>query len=235
MTRLRVSLQGATLALGVDRLDYSKGITNRVVAFERVLQMEPGWARCIALLQIAVPSRGRIEAYSALKKEVEAAIGEINGRHADVDWAPIRYLNKSFSQATLAGFYRLARVGLVTPLHDGMNLVAKEYVAAQDPADPGVLILSEFAGAAKELDAALLVNPHDIEGMAKTISRAVIMTADERREPSANHDREAPAAPGPAWFAHFVASLKSVRTRRAHPSANIVPLDRFDIGPPAGL
>jgi trehalose 6-phosphate synthase len=209
--RLRNSLQGAKLAVGVDRLDYSKGIANRVLAFECVLQSEPGWARRISLLQIAVPSRGRIAAYGALKKEVAALIGEINGRYADVDWVPIRYLNKSFAQSTLAGFYRLARIGLVTPLHDGMNLVAKEYVAAQDSADPGVLILSEFAGAAKELDAALLVNPHDIDGMANSIAKAIVMTGDERRERWQAMYAKLQARPVQAWFADFVATLSQAR------------------------
>ena len=101
----------------------------------------------------------------------------MNGRHGEVDWTPVRYVNKGYAQATLAGFYREAQVGLVTPLHDGMNLVAKEYVAAQNPADPGVLVLSEFAGAARELDAAVLVNPHDIDGMAQAIGRALLHAA----------------------------------------------------------
>jgi trehalose 6-phosphate synthase len=213
VARLRASLQGGKLVLGVDRLDYSKGITNRVEAFDRLLQSEPAWARRLSLLQIAVPSRGCIEAYGALKKEVAALIGEVNGRHADVDWVPIRYLNKSFSQASLAGFYRLARVGLVTPLHDGMNLVAKEYVAAQDPAAPGVLVLSEFAGAAKELDAALLVNPHDIEGMANSIAKAVVMSGDERRSRWQSLYARLRARPVQAWYADFTAALP--RTRRA--------------------
>ncbi len=223
---LRTSLHGARLALGVDRLDYSKGITNRMRAFEQVLQAEPEWGRRISLLQIAVPSRGHIPAYESLRKEVAGLVGEINGRYGDVDWVPIRYINKGFSQAALAGFYRVARIGLVTPLHDGMNLVAKEYVAAQNPADPGVLVLSEFAGAAKELEAALLVNPHDICSMAKTISRAVIMSADERRERWETMIAKLRMRPVQAWFADFVASLESVRTRRSHPSANIVPLPR---------
>ena len=132
------------------------------------------WSRSssarVSLLQVAVPTRGNIRAYRDLKAELASLVGEINGRHGEVDWIPIRYLNKSFSQLTLAGFYRAAHVGLVTPLQDGMNLVAKEYVAAQNPFDPGVLVLSAFAGAAKQLDAALLVNPHDIEGMARQIA-----------------------------------------------------------------
>ncbi len=167
------SLQGAKLVLGVDRLDYSKGLANRVRAFDRMLEIEPALKRNVALLQVAVPSRGNIRAYRELKAELAALVSEVNGRHGEVDWTPIRYLNKGFSQLTLAGFYRIAHVGLVTPLHDGMNLVAKEYVAAQNPFDPGVLVLSSFAGAAKELDTALLVNPHDIDGMARQIATAL--------------------------------------------------------------
>ncbi|HTP92098.1 MAG TPA: trehalose-6-phosphate synthase [Xanthobacteraceae bacterium] len=218
VSRLRTSLQGK-LALGVDRLDYSKGITNRMQAFDKVLQAEPGWARRISLLQIAVPSRGRIPAYGELKKEIATLVGEINGRHADVDWAPIRYLNKSFAQSTLAGFYRLAHIGLVTPLYDGMNLVAKEYVAAQDAADPGVLILSEFAGAAKELDAALLVNPHDIDSMSQNISRAIVMSADERRARWESMNAKIRKRPVQAWFADFVSALGQVRRGAQRPAA----------------
>ena len=137
-----------------------------------MLENEPSLKRKVSLLQVAVPSRGNIKAYRELKAELATLVSEINGRHGEVDWTPIRYLNKGFSQLTLAGFYRTAHVGLVTPLHDGMNLVAKEYVAAQNPLDPGVLVLSSFAGAAKELDAALLVNPHDIDAVARQIAKA---------------------------------------------------------------
>src|SRR5262249_49844936 len=141
----------------------------------------PHLARTVSLLQIATPSRGAIEAYGQLQNDVARLVSDVNGRHGEVDWTPIRYLNKGFGQAVLAGLYRTAQVGVVTPLHDGMNLVAKEYVAAQNPADPGVLVLSKFAGAAHELDAALLVNPHDIDGMARTIATALSMPLTERR------------------------------------------------------
>ena len=135
----------------------------------------------MSLLQIATPSRGAIEAYGNLQSEVAKLVSDVNGIHGEVDWTPIRYLNKGFGQAVLAGLYRTAQVGVVTPLQDGMNLVAKEYVAAQNPADPGVLVLSKFAGAANELDTALLVNPHDIDGMARTIATALSMPLTERR------------------------------------------------------
>jgi trehalose 6-phosphate synthase len=131
----------------------------------------------------------------------------VNGRHGEVDWTPVRYVNKGYAQATLAGFYREAQVALVTPLHDGMNLVAKEYVAAQNPADPGVLVLSEFAGAAKELDAAVLVNPHDIDGMGQAFGRAFFMPVEERRARWNAMMARLKANTVHKWFADFVAAL----------------------------
>jgi trehalose 6-phosphate synthase len=209
--RLRSSLQGSKLVLGADRLDYSKGLLNRIRAFGRMLDLESSLKRAVSLLQVAVPSRGSIRAYRELRAELAALVGEINGRHGEVDWMPIRYLNKGFSQATLAGCYRIAQVGLVTPLHDGMNLVAKEYVAAQNPFDPGVLVLSAFAGAAKELDAALIVNPHDIDGMAHEIARALTMRLDERRERWQSMIRKLRDAPLQSWFSDFLDALSVVR------------------------
>ena len=155
VSRLRRSLNGEKLAIGVDRLDYSKGLINRIKAFDRMWTLHPSLARSVSLLQIATPSRGAIEAYGNLQSDVAKLVSDVNGLHGEVDWTPIRYLNKGYSQAVLAGLYRTAQVGVVTPLQDGMNLVAKEYVAAQNPVDPGVLVLSKFAGAANELDTAL--------------------------------------------------------------------------------
>ena len=217
ISRLRASLQGAKLVLGVDRLDYSKGLANRVRAFDRMLDNEPGLKREVSLLQVAVPSRGNIKAYRELKNELETLVTEINGRHGEVDWTPIRYLNKGFSQITLAGFYRTAHVGLVTPLHDGMNLVAKEYVAAQNPLNPGVLVLSSFAGAAKELDAALLVNPHDIDAMARQIAAALRMSVEERRERWELMVTKLRRAPVQDWFTDFLQTLAAVRRAPALP------------------
>ena len=213
VSRLRASLQGAKLVLGVDRLDYSKGLANRVRAFDRMLDARPEFKRAVAFLQVAVPSRGNIRAYRELKEELAALVGEVNSRHGEVDWIPIRYLNKSFSQLTLAGFYRAAHVGLVTPLQDGMNLVAKEYVAAQNPFDPGVLVLSEFAGAAKELDTALLVNPHDVDAMGRQMAAALSMSLDERRERWHAMMAKLRAHSVQSWFAEFLRTLAD--TRRA--------------------
>jgi trehalose 6-phosphate synthase len=211
VTRLRSSLHGAKLVIGVDRVDYSKGIANRLHGFARLLQAQPSLRRAVALLQIAVPSREQIEAYGQLNAELATLVTDVNARLGEVDWTPIRYLNRSFSQPTLAGFYRTAQVGLVTPLHDGMNLVAKEYVAAQNPFDPGVLVLSEFAGAARVLDGALLVNPHDIDGVAAAIASALGMPGDERRERWERMMRLLRGTSVQSWFADFVAALAETR------------------------
>jgi trehalose 6-phosphate synthase len=223
VSRLRLSLQNTKLVLGVDRLDYSKGIANRIRAFDRLLLAEPQLKRQVSLLQIAVPTRGQIEAYRQLRTELATLVGEINGRHADVDWMPVRYLNKGFAQSTLAGFYRTAQVGLVTPLQDGMNLVAKEYVAAQNPSDPGVLVLSEFAGAAKELETALLVNPHDIDAMARKISTALSMSLEERRERWNVMIQTLRSGSVQDWFSDFVRALEEVRGATVAVAARSLP------------
>ena len=215
VSRLRRSLHGEKLAIGVDRLDYSKGLVNRLCAFDRMWTLQPALARAVSLLQIATPSRGTIEAYGNLQNELAKLVSEVNGRHGEVDWTPIRYLNKGFSQTVLAGLYRTAQVGVVTPLHDGMNLVAKEYVAAQNPADPGVLVLSKFAGAANELDTALLVNPHDIDGMARTIATAVSMPLAERRLRWEAMMVKLRAGTIQQWFADFVDTLEASQSGKS--------------------
>ena len=136
----------------------------------------------MTLMQVAPPSRSDVGGYSEIRHDLESTAGNINGRFADFDWVPIRYLNKSFERAELTCFYRTARIGLVTPLRDGMNLVAKEYVAAQNPDDPGALVLSRFAGAAHELDGALIVNPYDVDDVANALYQALNMPLDERQE-----------------------------------------------------
>lgn len=179
---LRASLGQRDLAIGVDRLDYSKGLPERFHGFERYLERHRGNGTPLTYLQIAPVSRGNVEEYRQLRAELEQIAGHINGTHSRADWTPLRYVNRNFAHATLTGFYRMAAVGLVTPLRDGMNLVAKEYVASQDPEDPGVLVLSHFAGAAHELRHALLVNPHDLDGVADAIAFAAAMPLGERRE-----------------------------------------------------
>jgi trehalose 6-phosphate synthase len=215
VSRLRRSLNGEKLAIGVDRLDYSKGLVNRISAFDRMWTEHPHLLRAVSLLQIATPSRGTIEAYCKLQADMARLVSEVNGRHGEVDWTPIRYLNKGFSQQVLAGLYRTAQVGVVTPLHDGMNLVAKEYVAAQNPADPGVLVLSKFAGAASELDTALQVNPHDIDGMARTIATALSMPLTERRLRYEAMMAKLRRHTIQHWFAEFVDALGDCQLARA--------------------
>jgi len=180
--RLQASLAGRALAIGVDRLDYSKGIPERFRAFARFLERHPDQRGTLTFLQIAPVSRGGVGEYRALRRELEQLAGHINSGLAEPDWTPVRYVNRNYPHATLTGFYRMARIALVTPLRDGMNLVAKEYVAAQDPDDPGVLVLSSFAGAARELQGALQVNPYDLDGVADAIAVAAQMPLEERRE-----------------------------------------------------
>lgn len=181
--RLRDSLLDREMVVGVDRLDYSKGLPQRFQAFETLLENYADNRGRVVLMQIAPPTRTDVQEYIDIRQELESLSGHINGTYAEFDWTPIRYLNKSFPRRSLLAFYRLSKVGLVTPLRDGMNLVAKEYVAAQDPDDPGVLVLSRFAGAAAELAAgALIVNPYDVEQVAESLQRALSMPLAERQE-----------------------------------------------------
>jgi trehalose 6-phosphate synthase len=180
--RLVESLGGRQLIIGVDRLDYSKGILGRIEAVGELLASRPDYRNRITLVQIAAPSRIDVVRYRKLRREIEGIAGRVNGKHAEIDWVPVRYLNRVFPRRQLAGFYRVARLGLVTPLRDGMNLVAKEYVAAQRAEDPGVLVLSRFAGAAREMSGALIVNPFDIVEMAEAIDRGLRMPLAERQE-----------------------------------------------------
>jgi trehalose 6-phosphate synthase/phosphatase len=168
------------MVLGVDRLDYTKGIPQRMRAFARLLELHPEHREGVVLLQIAVPSRSQVGEYRELKREIDELVGNINGRFATAGWSPIRYLYRSFGQERLSALYRDADVALITPLRDGMNLVAKEFVACQVE-DPGVLVLSRLAGAADTMREALLVNPYDVDGTAEAIHRALGMDEDERR------------------------------------------------------
>lgn len=181
-TRLVVSAVGRDMIVGVDRLDYSKGLQERFAAYELLLNSRPDLREKVFLLQIAPPSRGDVASYQQIRADLSAMSGSINGEFASIDWVPIRYVNQGHSRDELFGIYRAAKVGLVTPLRDGMNLVAKEYVAAQDPADPGVLVLSCFAGAAAQLKEAVIVNPHSAEDIADGIARALAMPLAERQE-----------------------------------------------------
>jgi trehalose 6-phosphate synthase len=178
---LAASLGGRDLVIGVDRLDYSKGLIQRLDAFDNFLANHSAWIGKVTYLQITPKNRAEIPEYAELEKALGSAAGRINGKYGEVSWTPIRYVNRVYGRSVLAGLYRTARVGLVTPLRDGMNLVAKEYVAAQDPDDPGVLILSRFAGAANDLRRAVLVNPYDAESVAGALAQALTMPIEERR------------------------------------------------------
>ncbi|MEO8112975.1 MAG: trehalose-6-phosphate synthase, partial [Phenylobacterium sp.] len=202
------------LIVGVDRLDYSKGLEERFLGFERFLADNPDIRREVLMLQIAPVSRESVEAYQEIRARLDSLSGRINGEFADVDWQPFRYVNKNYRRDELAGIYGAARVGLVTPLRDGMNLVAKEYVAAQNPEDPGVLILSRFAGAAGQMKEALLVNPNSPEEVAEALKRALAMEKPERIERWSalfeNVQREDVAA----WRDAFVSALQGAEERR---------------------
>ncbi|RYB03030.1 alpha,alpha-trehalose-phosphate synthase (UDP-forming) [Lichenibacterium ramalinae] len=175
------SLQGRKLVVGVDRLDYSKGIVHRVEGYRHFLETAPDWRNRVTYLQVTPKSRSDIPEYNDMSDDVNRLVGSVNGEFGEAAWTPIRYVNRSYPRTALAGIFRVAAAALVTPLRDGMNLVAKEYVASQDGEDPGVLILSQFAGAAAELDTALIVNPHETEGMAQAMRVALEMPLDERQ------------------------------------------------------
>ncbi len=169
------------LLVGVDRLDYSKGLPQRMRAFQELLLRHPDTHKRATLIQIASPSREDVSAYTDILHELESLCGSINGNFGDLEWMPVRYIHRTVARPRLPGLYRASRVALVTPLRDGMNLVAKEFIAAQDPEDPGVLVLSRFAGAAEQLSEALLVNPYDTQGTANAIQMALQMPLEERR------------------------------------------------------
>ncbi len=179
---LQQTLSAHDIIVGVDRIDYSKGLAERFYAFRQLLQNHPETHGRVVFMQIAQPSRSDVPEYRKIRRELDGIAGEIMGRYADYDWAPVQYMSRSFARATVLGLLAVSRVGLVTPLRDGMNLVAKEFVATQAADDPGVLILSRLAGAAQELTAALLVNPYDIDEVASSLARALNMPQRERRE-----------------------------------------------------
>lgn len=212
--RMAVSLMGRKLIVGVDRLDYTKGLTERFASYEQFLEAFPENQGQVTFLQIAPPSRSDVLAYGEIRRGLEQCAGRLNGRFAEADWTPIRYLNRDYTHATTMGFLRAAKVALVTPVRDGMNLVAKEFVAAQDPDDPGVLILSPMAGAAEELHSALQVNPYDKRGMAQALQTALNMPLHERQQ---RHEQMLAAVRQHDihnWYGSFVHDLTGERLRR---------------------
>ena len=228
--RLQESLVGRYLMIGVDRLDYSKGLPNRFEAFNRLLSRFPEHKQHVSFLQIAAPSREEVKEYAALRPELNRIAGDINGRHGAFDWVPLRYMSQNVARSTLAGFYRVARAGVVTPSRDGMNLVAHEYVAAQDPADPGVLILSRFAGAASYFEDALIVNPFDPDEVAEAMHEALVMPLEERRHfTGATYRARVCAMTAEAYCDTFLQALAPTQRghpRRPHPGKWIRPWPR---------
>ena len=206
-------LHDRALIIGVDRLDYSKGLEERFRAIERLFQNYPENRGQVSYIQIAPKTRAGVRAYDDIRHALEQATGEINGEFADIDWIPIRYLNRAFDRPTLMEFFHEAAVGLVTPIRDGMNLVAKEFVASQNPEDPGVLVLSLLAGAAHELTDAVLVNPYDIDGVADGIQKALTMPLGERKERHAGMIEVLRRNDITAWRTRFVDALIEAHAR----------------------
>jgi trehalose 6-phosphate synthase len=205
---LREQYSTRQLLVGVDRLDYSKGLPQRLRAVQRLLQDHPENRRRAVMIQVAAPSRESVTAYADLRRELEGLTGAINGEFGELDWMPVRYLHRAVARRRLPGLFRASRVALVTPLRDGMNLVAKEFVAAQDPDDPGVLVLSRFAGAAEQMTDALLVNPYDTQAVANAIQRALQMPLDERRARHARLLAGIRAFDVHWWHRHFLTTLQ---------------------------
>lgn len=214
------------ILLGVDRMDYTKGIPERLRAYRKFLQDYPEWRGKVVLIQVAVPSRERVPRYARLRREVDELIGEINGDWSTADWSPITYLRRNLPQAELAALYACADVALVTPLRDGLNLVAKEYVACKSSGD-GVLVLSEFAGAAAEMGEALLVNPYDEEDLSATIARALSIGETEKRERMMALYRRVNKNNVFAWGDRFIKNLTTAaQTRSERPHNEPLPLEK---------
>ena len=209
------SALGRSIIVGVDRLDYSKGLEDRFLAYERFLADNPDRRTGVFLLQITPSSRAEIDDYQEIRAVLESHTGRINGAYADVDWTPIRYVNRNYRRDELAGIYRAARIGLVTPLRDGMNLVAKEYVAAQDSDNPGVLILSRFAGAALQMKEALIVNPFSIDDVAEALRQGLVMDLAERKRRWETLMHGVTTHDVTAWRDGFVQALRQVQAARA--------------------
>jgi trehalose 6-phosphate synthase len=197
--------------IGVDRLDYSKGLPDRMRAFRRLLELYPENTKAVTFMQIAPPSREDVEAYADIRIELEQLSGSINGQFADFDWTPVRYIHRLVPRHALAALFRASQVGFVSPLRDGMNLVAKEYIAAQDDADPGVLVLSKFAGSAEDLREAVIVNPYDVDEMAHRLAQALTMPIKERRRRQRALMVRVRERDANAWQTSFLEALEAAR------------------------
>ncbi|HCT4435840.1 TPA: alpha,alpha-trehalose-phosphate synthase [Klebsiella aerogenes] len=212
LAQLKAELKGVKNIFSVERLDYSKGLPERFQAYEALLENYPQHRGKIRYTQIAPTSRGDVQAYQDIRHQLETAAGRINGHYGQLGWTPLYYLNQHFDRKLLMKVFRYSDVGLVTPLRDGMNLVAKEFVAAQDPANPGVLVLSQFAGAANELTSALIVNPYDRDEVAAALDRALTMPLAERIIRHGKMLKAIESNDIDNWQAQFVADLKRVKS-----------------------
>lgn len=213
LAQLKNELKNVKNIFSVERLDYSKGLPERFLAFETLLDKFPQHHGKIRYTQIAPTSRGEVQAYQDIRHQLETEAGRINGRYGQLGWTPLYYLNQHFDRKILMKVFRYAEVGLVTPLRDGMNLVAKEYVAAQDPADPGVLVLSQFAGAANEMISALIVNPYDRDDVANALNRALTMPLTERISRHAEMMKIIKENDIDRWQARFIDDLNQITAR----------------------
>jgi trehalose 6-phosphate synthase len=215
--RMKASLIGQSLVLGVDRLDPAKGLAERLDAFGRLLERKPEWRGRASLLQIAAASRQDVASYRSLRRDIEAIAGRINAAYGEPDWTPVRLVTRAVKRDTIAGYMRMARVCLVTSLRDGMNVVAKEFVAAQNPADPGVLVLSRFAGAAEQLKDAVLVNPNDPEAMTDVLDAALRMDLAARKQRWARLWHVLQLRSAHEWGVEFLAALEEAVAERTQP------------------
>ena len=213
LAQLKAELKHVKNIFSVERLDYSKGLPERFLAYETLLDKYPQHHGKIRYTQIAPTSRGEVQAYQDIRHQLESEAGRINGRFGQLGWTPLFYLNQHFERKILMKVFRYADVGLVTPLRDGMNLVAKEYVAAQDPEDPGVLVLSQFAGAANELTSALIVNPYDRDDVANALNRALNMPLTERISRHAEMMKVIRENDIDRWQARFIEDLNEIMPR----------------------
>ena len=218
LAQLKNELKNVKNIFSVERLDYSKGLPERFLAYETLLEKYPQHHGKIRYTQIAPTSRGEVQAYQDIRHQLETEAGRINGKYGQLGWTPLYYLNQHFDRKVLMKVFRYAEVGLVTPLRDGMNLVAKEYVAAQDPANPGVLVLSQFAGAANELTSALIVNPYDRDDVAAAMDRALTMPLAERIARHAEMLKVIEQNDINHWQERFISDLKRITPRSAHSS-----------------
>ena len=220
LATLREQYSKRQLLVGVDRLDYSKGLPQRIGAFRRLLEHYPENQGRATLVQVATPSRENVEAYADIRSQLESLCGALNGDFGELDWMPVRYLRRAVARRRLPALYAASRVALVTPLRDGMNMVAKEYVACQDPEDPGVLVLSRFAGAAEQMTDALLVNPYDTAGTADAIQQALSMPLDERRRRHARLMALVRKFDVHWWAKEYIATLQASPFPSSQPSAH---------------